>query len=127
MIKLGLFRLILDLKFGYGLVFLLICIFFTGFSPCVGYACNRNDIGSNSVLSKNFDKGVVAVSHPIAAKIGASIIEQGGNAVDAGAAIQFALNVVEPQFSGMGGSSFIMIYLSQTGETIIVDARAKAA
>ncbi len=109
------------------MVFLLICAFLTGLFSSAGHAINKNSIGSYSLKGKNFDKGVVpAVSNPLGAEIGASILEQGGNAIDAAAAIQFALNVVEPQFSGIGGSSFIMIYLSNTGETIIVDAREKA-
>jgi len=40
---------------------------------------------------------VVAVSHPLAAEAGARVLEKGGNAIDAAAAIQFVLNVVEPQ------------------------------
>jgi gamma-glutamyltranspeptidase/glutathione hydrolase len=75
---------------------------------------------------KGFDRGVVAVSHPLAAKAGARILKKGGNAVDAAAAIQFALNVVEPQSSGIGGGGFMMIHLAQTNETFIIDSREKA-
>ena len=70
--------------------------------------------------------GVVAVSHPAAAAAGARMLAQGGNAIDAAAAIQFALNVVEPQSSGIGGGGFMMIHLAKTGETFIVDSRERA-
>jgi gamma-glutamyltranspeptidase/glutathione hydrolase len=70
--------------------------------------------------------GVVAVSHPLAADAGARMLEEGGNAIDAAVAIQLALNVVEPQSSGIGGGGFMMIHLARTGETFIVDSREQA-
>ncbi|OQY57472.1 MAG: gamma-glutamyltransferase [Desulfobacteraceae bacterium 4572_88] len=70
--------------------------------------------------------GVVSVSYPQAAEAGAKVLENGGNAIDAAAAIQFALNVVEPQFSGIGGGGFMMIHLAETGETFILESREKA-
>jgi gamma-glutamyltranspeptidase/glutathione hydrolase len=80
---------------------------------------------SSAVLAASPD-GVVAVSHPAAAAAGARMLAQGGNAIDAAAAVQFALNVVEPQSSGIGGGSFMLIHLARTGETVIVDSRERA-
>src|SRR5436309_14135104 len=71
-------------------------------------------------------QGVVAVSHPRAAEAGARMLENGGNAIDAAAAVQFVLNVVEPQFSGIGGGGFMMIHLAKTNETFAREAREKA-
>ncbi|MDT3672184.1 MAG: gamma-glutamyltransferase [Aromatoleum sp.] len=73
-----------------------------------------------------FREGVVAVSHPLAAEVGARVLAEGGNAIDAAAAIQFALNVVEPQFSGIGGGGFMLVHLAGKDSTFIVDSREKA-
>src|SRR5262245_5918071 len=74
-----------------------------------------------------FRGGVVAVSHPLAAEAGAKMLREGGNAVDAAAAIQFALNVVEPEFSGIGGGGFMMVHLAGgQGRTFVVEGREKA-
>ena len=72
-----------------------------------------------------FRHGVVSVSHPLAAQAGADVLRRGGNAVDAAAAIQFMLNVVEPQFSGIGGGGFMMVHLAH-GRTFAIDGREKA-
>ena len=82
--------------------------------------------GPPNWTGKAFRHGVVAVSHPLAAEAGARVLERGGNAIDAAAAIQFVLNVVEPQFSGIGGGGFMMIHLAETGDTFIVESREKA-
>src|SRR5207245_1492197 len=74
-----------------------------------------------------FRGGVVAVSHPLAAEAGATMLRSGGNAIDAAAAIQFALNVVEPEFSGIGGGGFMMVHLAKgQGSTFAVEGREKA-
>ena len=84
------------------------------------------DKGPPSWTGKAFRQGVVSVSTPLAAEVGAKVLENGGNAIDAAAAIQFALNVVEPNFSGIGGGGFMMIYLAETGETFVMESREKA-
>jgi gamma-glutamyltranspeptidase/glutathione hydrolase len=70
--------------------------------------------------------GVVTTSEPAAAHVGAEILRQGGNAFDASAAVQFALNVVEPQSSGIGGGGFMMIHLAKKKETFVIDCRESA-
>ena len=59
--------------------------------------------------------GVVATSQPLAAQAGLSILEQGGNAVDAAVATAAVLNVVEPGSTGIGGDVFALVYSSQSG------------
>ncbi|MFO1153945.1 MAG: gamma-glutamyltransferase [Rhodospirillales bacterium] len=70
--------------------------------------------------------GIVAVSEANAAAAGARILSEGGNAVDAAAAIQFTLNVTEPQSSGIGGGGFALVYLAASGRTSVLDFRETA-
>ncbi len=69
--------------------------------------------------------GMVASQEALATRIGASILEQGGNAVDAGAAVAFALAVTLPRAGNIGGGGFMIIHDADSGETVAVDYREK--
>lgn len=71
-------------------------------------------------------KGVVSVAQPLAAKAGAEMLARGGNAIDAAAAIQFALNVEEPMMTGIGGGAFIMFYSAKDRKVYVIDSRERA-
>ena len=66
--------------------------------------------GVDHSMKRGATQGIVAASHPLAAEAGRKVLAEGGNAVDAAAAIQLSLNVVEPMMSGIGGGGFMMIY-----------------
>lgn len=55
------------------------------------------------------DKGMVSSAHASASRIGADILKQGGNAVDAAIATSAALMVVLPMQCGPGGDAFWLI------------------
>jgi gamma-glutamyltranspeptidase/glutathione hydrolase len=54
--------------------------------------------------------GMVSSEHYLATAAGLSVLEHGGNAVDAAAAVGFALSVVEPHQNGIGGEVPILVY-----------------
>jgi gamma-glutamyltranspeptidase/glutathione hydrolase len=55
-------------------------------------------------------RGVVATSQPLAVQAGISMLQQGGNAVDAALATAIALTVVEPTSNGIGADAFALVW-----------------
>jgi gamma-glutamyltranspeptidase/glutathione hydrolase len=60
-------------------------------------------------------QGIVATEHPLASQIGATVLAEGGNAVDAAVAANAAMGVFAPMANGMGGDLFVMVYEAKTG------------
>ncbi|MFH0765308.1 MAG: gamma-glutamyltransferase, partial [Calditrichota bacterium] len=67
--------------------------------------------------------GMAATPHPAATKAAVVILEAGGSAVDAAVAAVFALAVVEPYHSGLGGGEFALASPAGSGEVFALDAR----
>ncbi|PCI53974.1 MAG: hypothetical protein COB36_11390 [Alphaproteobacteria bacterium] len=55
------------------------------------------------------DGGMISSAHPLATMAGKLMLEQGGTAADAAVAVGFALSVVEPSMSGIGGRIQILV------------------
>ena len=83
------------------------------------------DYGTENNIATAND-GMVVSAHPLASEVGLDILNQGGNAVDAAIAMQYALTVTEPMMSGLGGGGFMMVYDANTKETTIINSRERA-
>ena len=65
-------------------------------------------------------RGVVTSGHYLATAAGMKMLEAGGNAVDAAAAMCFCLNLIEPQNNGIGGEVPTLIYSAKVQKTYAI-------
>ncbi|MDB5249022.1 MAG: ggt [Segetibacter sp.] len=81
----------------------------------------------NFSIHKNhtYQKGAVASAHPLASLVGAAILKQGGNAVDAAIAVQLTLAVVYPGAGNIGGGGF-MVARMKDNKSFTLDYRETA-
>ena len=63
---------------------------------------------------------MVSAGHYLAAASGFRILEQGGNAIDAGVAAGITINVVLPQWTSFGGVAPIVIHSAAKNETVSI-------
>ena len=66
-------------------------------------------------------RAIVVSGHPLASRAGAAALDKGGNIVDAAIAVSFALGVVEPDASGIGGDGMAIVHLAGMTEPVVVD------
>ncbi len=76
-------------------------------------------------LADVYPAGMVSAADPRASEAGAAMLRAGGSATDAAIATLLALNVVEPQSSGIGGGGFLLLD-DGAGRMTTYDGREKA-
>ena len=94
-------------------VFVLIFLFVSAFN----YGASRRP-----VRGKN---GMVVTPSDIASVVGAQILRDGGNAIDAAVAVGFTIAVTYPSAGNLGGGGFMVIHFAN-GESTTIDFREKA-
>ena len=72
------------------------------------------------------EHGLVVAQERLAAQVGADILRQGGNAVDAAVATGFALAVTYPRAGNIGGGGFMVIHSADRNEDVAIDYRETA-
>ena len=71
-------------------------------------------------------RGMVASHNQLSSEIAADILAKGGNAIDAGAALGFALAVTLPRAGNIGGGGFMLVHVAALNRTIAIDFRETA-
>ena len=70
--------------------------------------------------------GMVAAQNRLSAAVGAEVLADGGNAVDAAVAVGFSLAVTLPRAGNLGGGGFMLIHDAASGADIAIDYREMA-
>jgi len=77
-------------------------------TPWLGAGKEVDPYRYTQVKHAYFQNAAVSCAHPLASLIGAQILKGGGNAFDAGIAVQLALAVVYPAAGNIGGGGFLI-------------------
>lgn len=98
-------------------------VFFSFFILLIGCSSQDNYMPHKSDGNKRLvsDKAMVSSAHPLASEAGLKMLEKGGNAIDAAVATAFALNVVEPNMSGIGGGGTMLFWNQKNKKASYVD------
>src|SRR3984957_20695461 len=83
--------------------------------------------GYPSVRLPVFARNVVSTSHPLAAQVGLSLLQRGGNAVDAAIGAAAAMTILEPCSNGLGSDAFCILWDGKKLHGLNASGRAPAA
>jgi len=96
-------------------------------------ACSSTQVTQEAVVRYEAQRhpvygtaGMVAAQERVAAAVGAKILADGGNAVDAAVAVGFSMAVTLPRAGNIGGGGFMLAYDANSGDTTAIDYREMA-
>lgn len=106
----------------------IVFLFLISFIPFGGSAYSADSSGpaKYAPFVETSHSGMVAAANEQASEAGAEMLRRGGNAVDAAVAASFAISVIRPQSTGIGGGGFLLLYLAKEQKTLAIDFRERA-
>ena len=85
----------------------------------VGMSGARDELERHEILQPM--RGAIAAGHPVTAEVGARVLAEGGNAVDAAVAAGFASWIAESPLTGPGGGGFMLVHRARDRSTRVLD------
>ena len=101
---------------------LLLCCTFTLFLTSCRQEPQLDYVSEKTAM---FSTAAIAGPHPKATEVGLEVLKNGGNAIDAAVAMQFAMAVVYPRAGNIGGGGFL-VYRDKDGKATTLDYRERA-
>jgi len=92
---------------------------FRGLLGALALSALAGEAGAVSPAGVEAEHGMVVSAQHYASEVGAGILAQGGNAIDAAVAVGYALAVVDPCCGNIGGGGFMTIHLKDGRDTFI--------
>jgi gamma-glutamyltranspeptidase len=101
----------------------ILTILLTVLIPCSSYA----EVIKDQVSSVTGYGGAVATEDPDASRAAITILNKGGNAIDAAIAAAAAQGVTRPYSGGIGGGGVMLVYLAEEDRYVSIDHRSAAS
>ena len=94
---------------------------------CFALVIEANILNRDSIVHPAVsNSGMVVSQHYLATEVGKTILDQGGNAIDASVAVAFALAVVLPRAGNIGGGGFLVLHNAEENKNYALDYREMA-
>jgi gamma-glutamyltranspeptidase/glutathione hydrolase len=97
-------------------------------SACASPSATTTSANDPPIFGKRVEsrRGVIVTSATDASAAGLAMLEQGGNAIDAAVAASFALGVVDPSQTGLGGYAVGVAWMAKDHRAEVMEAMGQA-
>ncbi len=102
-------------------------IFFSTLSlACAGVSVAQRPLSLAGRSVVYAPRGIVSTSQPLASAAGLSVLQHGGNAIDAAVTAAAVLTLAEPMMTSLGGDMFAMVWIAKEHRLVALNASGRA-